>query len=197
MLTLIRRLHLYLGLALVPWFLMYGVTSVAFSHGRWLASAVFDDGRPDWTTRFERPYTAPVPPGEQLRPFGEQLIRDTGIAPGAFGVYRNGNRVNVYRFDFWNATQIVYSPSEGRLRVEDRRFRWDYFLTGLHARGGFVQSSALHTAWGVLVDLACAGLLFWIASGLLLWWHVPGHRSWGSIALAAGWLSFGIFLWKL
>jgi hypothetical protein len=29
---LLRRLHLYLGLSLSPWFLIYGVSSVVFNH---------------------------------------------------------------------------------------------------------------------------------------------------------------------
>ena len=29
-----RRLHLYLGLALLPWFFMYGISSVPFAHNQ-------------------------------------------------------------------------------------------------------------------------------------------------------------------
>ena len=29
-----RRLHLYLGLCLLPWFLMYGASSIPFAHGQ-------------------------------------------------------------------------------------------------------------------------------------------------------------------
>lgn len=32
---LIRRVHLYLGLVLVPWVLLYGATAVLFNHGDW------------------------------------------------------------------------------------------------------------------------------------------------------------------
>ena len=32
---LIRRIHLYLGLTLVPWVFLYGITAILFNHGDW------------------------------------------------------------------------------------------------------------------------------------------------------------------
>ena len=29
-----RRVHLYLGLALLPWFFMYGISSLPFAHNQ-------------------------------------------------------------------------------------------------------------------------------------------------------------------
>ena len=33
---IIRRVHLYLGLALIPWLLLYGATALLFNHGSWM-----------------------------------------------------------------------------------------------------------------------------------------------------------------
>jgi len=35
-LKLVRRVHLYLGLALLPWVLLYGLTAVLFNHASWM-----------------------------------------------------------------------------------------------------------------------------------------------------------------
>lgn len=184
-----RRLHLYLGMALLSWFAMYGITAIPFAHNTW-----FGKGGPVWTPRFDRPYAIEVPPGGELRPTAAAVLRDNGL-DGAFGASRDKQgRLQIYRFDFRGATRLTYDPGRKRLLAEDRGFRWSSFLTGMHARGGFEQPGPLHKAWGVLVDLVCVGMLLWIASGIYMWWPVSGHRPWGWLALAAGALSFTLFL---
>lgn len=37
---LVRRVHLYLGLALLPWVLLYGVTALLFNHSDWMSESV-------------------------------------------------------------------------------------------------------------------------------------------------------------
>jgi hypothetical protein len=189
-----RRVHMYLGLFLLPWFFAYGLSSVPFSHPRW-AQAIY--GQPVWTLRFERSYQLPMPPDAALKEIGNAIAREAGIE-GTHGAYRpNPNRINVYVHTFWKASQISYDTEKKILRAEDRRFRWDHFLTGLHARGGFQHDSLLDDAWAVAVDVVCAGFLIWIASGLYMWWHVPRHRNWGWLALGGGAGVFAALLWIL
>jgi hypothetical protein len=83
------------------------------------------------------------------------------------------------------------------VRAEDRRFRWDQFLTGMHARGGFDQGDLLASSWSVVVDLVQVGILFWIASGLIMWWELRGHRRWGLVAILGGVASFVFFTARL
>jgi hypothetical protein len=189
-----RRLHMYLGLFLLPWFFVYGLSSVPFSHPG-LGQSVY--GRPSWTLRFERPYELPVAADAPLKEIGAAIARDAGVE-GTYGAYRpNAARINVYVHTFWKATQITYDTEKKILRAEDRGFRWDHFLTGFHARGGFQHDNFLNDAWAVVVDLVCIGFLIWIATGLYMWWHIPRHRNWGWLALGSGAASFAIFLWLL
>lgn len=62
----------------------------------------------------------------------------------------------------------------------------------MHARGGFEQQVPA-TSWSVVVDLVCLAIIVWIASGLYMWWHAPGQRRWGWIAIAAGSATFVLF----
>ncbi len=186
-----RRLHMYLGLALSPWFLAYGVSSAVFAHPRWGESVY---GQPVWKVRFERPYALPISPNAGLPELGATLVRASGIG-GTYGAYRpDPDRINVYVHTFWTATQITYDLNTKMLRAADQQFRWDHFLTGLHGRGGFEHSGVLDDAWAVMVDIVCAGFLIWIASGLYMWWGIPRHRGWGLLALGTGAVSFGVFL---
>jgi hypothetical protein len=188
-----RRVHLYLALLLLPWMVMYGVSALPFAHASFFEQ-LNESTSPDWSLRFERPYHQVIPEEADLRQVGAEMLHANGLE-GSFGVYRgSAQTINVYLFDFWSATRLTYFFDEGRLRAEDRRFRWDHWLTGMHARGGFQQASWLDDAWAVVVDLACLGLLVWIASGLYMWWEVRHLRAWGLLALGGGLLSFLVFL---
>jgi hypothetical protein len=49
-----RRLHLYLALVLLPWVVMYALSSLVFSHERLISRLT--GGVDEWTLRFEKPY---------------------------------------------------------------------------------------------------------------------------------------------
>ncbi len=194
-----RRTHLYLGLALLPWFFMYGISSVPFAHTQFFEQRDAAKGLPLWTLRSDR-VTDVRPPNDDkaLRAFGGELLREAGISGTAFGTYRqSANQINVYSYSFWKSTQLKYYVDQKRVTVEDRRFRWDQFLTGMHGRGGFEQEGLLDRSWSVVVDLVCLGIIVWIASGLYMWWGLPGHRGWGWIAILAGVISFVGFTLQL
>ncbi len=188
-----RRTHLYLAMFLLPWFLVYGISSIPFSHHSYFRE-LYRDGIPQWTVRFERDYDRPVPHDANLRKVGAQILQDVGLE-GAFGINRpNKRRLSIYLFDFWSSTRLTYYIEEHRLKAEDRRFRWDQFFTGLHARGGFQQDAFLNDLWAVVVDIVCVGFLIWIASGIYMWWELRHTRLWGALALGGGIVSFLTFL---
>ena len=191
-----RRAHLYLALVLLPWFLMYGVSSIPFSHNQYFEERDKAKCLPLWTKRFERSYDIAIPDGPELRAVGNQILKDTGLE-GAHGTYRqSANQVNVYIYTFWKSTQVKYFINEKKLIAEDRRFRWEHFLTAMHAKGGFDQGG-LHNLWGVVVDLVCLGMFLWVFTGIVMWWTLPFARIWGWLAILSGSLSFAWFLWRL
>lgn len=194
-----RRTHLYLGLFLMPWVLLYGVSSIPFSHSAYFDARDKAKGLPNWTQRFERAYDVPVPEGD-LRPLAQRVVADAGLAGlnSSYGAYRQSpEQINVYVYTFWKSTQLKYFVKEKRLVCEDGRFRWDHFLTGMHAKGGFEQDGFLHDSWAVVVDLVGLAFLLWVFSGIYMWWHLPALRGWGWAALLGGCATFGLFVWLL
>ena len=184
-----RRTHLYLALALIPWFLIYALSSLAIQH-----RTLFADGaKPQWTPRFERPYNREIPPDADLRQIGAQILEDAGIE-GLFRVRRHPQRLQINRFDFFSQTRLTYFIAEDRLQAEDQRFALDQFLIWMHIRAGFQQESLLSDLWAVVVDIVCLGLLVWVASGLYMWWLLPQTRRWGVLALGGGLVSFLAFV---
>ena len=194
-----RRLHLYLGMALLPWFFMYAISSVPFAHNQFFEQRDAAKGLPLWTLRAERTIDIPVPEDTAgLRAFGGTLLEDAGVEATSYGTYRHSpTQVNVYAYSFWTSTQLKYFIDQKKLTVEDRRFRWDHFLTGMHARGGFEQEGFLQLSWSIVVDIVCVSMIVWIASGLVMWWELPGQRRWGWVAILAGTASFLFFTLRL
>ena len=194
-----RRIHLYLGLALLPWFFMYGVSSIPFAHNQYFQGRDAATGVPLWKVRSEGPLDISIPEdNEQLREFGATVLRKVGIEDRAFGAHRSGpHQVTVYTFTCWKSSQIGCAAAENTFTVPDRRFRSDQFLTGMHARGGFEQEGVLNDSWSVVVDIVCVGMFLWIASGLYMWWGLRGHRGWGWLAIASGAASFAWFTVRL
>jgi hypothetical protein len=194
-----RRTHLYLGLALLPWFFMYGLSSIPFAHSQYFDARDAAKNLPLWTMTMDRTVDLPVPADEEkLRTFGARAMQEAGLRNTSFGVYRqNPNQINVYAYSFLKSTQLKYFVDTKRLTVEDRRFRLDHFLTGMHARGGFEDERLLVRSWSVIVDLVSVAMIVWIASGLYMWWSLPGHRRWGWIAIGAGTAAFVLFTMRL
>jgi hypothetical protein len=194
-----RRLHLYLGLGLLPWFFMYGISSVPFAHSQFFDKRDAAKNLPLWTLRSEQSIDLRIPDDpEALRTLGASLLKQASIEGTSFGTYRQGpNQVNVYSYSFWTSTQLKYYADQKKLTVEDRRFRWDHFLTGMHARGGFEQEGFLADSWSAVVDVVCLGMILWIVSGLYMWWGLPSQRRWGWIAILAGTASFVAFTMAL
>jgi hypothetical protein len=196
---LLRRVHLYLGLVLLPWLFMYGVSSLPFTHNQYFNARDAAKGLPLWTVRAEKPFAEPVPQEQAaLRAWGRRLLDENGVKAPNFGVYSpNPNSVQVNAFSFLKSSRIVYTVDQRKITIEERRFRFDQFLTGLHARGGFEQDGFLQDAWGVVVDIVCVAMILWIATGYYMWWGVSGHRRWGWLAILAGIGSFALFTLKL
>ncbi len=194
-----RRVHLYLGLFLTPWVLMYAVSSIPFAHNVFFEQRDKALNLPLWTKTFEGAYDlGPIPEAGSLRPLAAKVARDFRLQDESFGAYRpNPQQLIVYVHTFWRATQLRYYVNEKRIVVERRRFRWEHFLTGMHARGGFEDHRFFPVAWSLVVDLVCLGFLLWIVSGIYMWWSLPGLRNWGWVAVVGGMLSFILFLWRL
>ena len=177
-----RRTHLYLALLLLPWFFMYGLSSLPFNHQE-ATTAIF--GQPEWRTRFERPYDMEILPGADLQEVGAQIMRENGLE-GRFRASRpNPDQIDVSIPRFITPTRVRYYPAERRLVVAERGFNWPAVLTGMHARGGFEHGSLLGNAWAIVVDLVSVGMLLWIVSGLIMWWDLRQTRGWGFVALGS------------
>jgi hypothetical protein len=180
---------------LLPWVFMYAVSAIPFAHNKLFEERDRASGEPLWTVRFERPYDAPIPEERDAqREFARILLADLGIDAPNFGAYLpNPNTLHAIAYSFLESTRAVYRADRRTVTVEDRRFRMDQFLTGMHARGGFVQDGILPKVWGAIVDLVSLAFIAWVITGWLMWWQIRSTRRWGAIALIGGAVAFAVF----
>ena len=193
-----RRTHLYLGLALLPWLLMYGVSSAIIIH--------FNPIQPlPRELVFEKPYEKPVDlKGAnnanntlELRAAAERILKDLDMEGGFWADKPNSDTLHIDRFSFGGNTSLTYSAKKQTIKAEHQKMRIPQFIQRMHFRGGYIQPDFGNKSWGVFVDLACFAILIWVVSGLIMWWQLPRLRTWGTLALAGGVLSFVVLIWAL
>jgi hypothetical protein len=184
----VRRAHLYMGLFLLPWVVMFGVSSIPLNHATSQTPVT-------WTQVAEHRFKAPLPaPGANLRPLGRDMMNAAGVSGGYFVNRANPRQVNVNHPHFITPVRIIYYADRGTLTVEHRDFSPRQFLTGLHFRGGYDMGGFWDSVWALLVDVVSVGLILWILTGIYMWWNLPSTRAWGWLALGLGAVSFAVII---
>src|SRR5215813_15449298 len=103
-----RRSHLYMGLFLMPWLLMYGVSSFIVIHQPWFRK----DKEIVWEPLFEKAYTQPVSDDGDLRAAAQGILKNCDLE-GAFWANKpNSDTLEIDRFSFWGSTRLKYSRQE-------------------------------------------------------------------------------------
>ncbi len=181
---LFRRTHLYLGLLLIPWLLVYALSTFVFNHGEHFRA--YRAAEPLWHPLWEKDYTFEAPSDVAgLRVATQRLLKDHGLS-GAFAARRQGQRLNINVQNFWHPRRVTYDFTTKKLRAEERRSTALDVLVRLHERTGYNQGGLLNKLWALVVDLFCVATLVWIGTGLYLWWKLSATRTWGWLALGGG-----------
>ena len=188
-----RRTHLYSGLFLLPWLLMYGVSSFLVIHQSWFRS----EKAPAWELLFEKEYRRPVSDKEDLRTSAQAILKDCNLEGAFWANQPNPDTLRIDRFSFWGSTRLTFSLKEQRLKAERQRVRLPQAVIRMHFRGGYLQPTIWDKLWGLIVDVTCLGVLIWVGSGLYMWWRLARLRLWGAAAIAGGICSFLLLIWRL
>jgi hypothetical protein len=188
---------MYLALFLMPWMLMYALSTLAMNH-RALFEESHGPGPAPFEIESERSYDASFPPDAPPAAVGALILRDLGME-GRFGARRidDGKRLVINRNDPVTPRRITYAPAERKLVVERQTFRTNAFLEQLHRRRGYGSGFALDDAWAGSVDLVIVAMVFWVASGIWMWWEIRVARWWGAAAALFGLLLFLLFLFTI
>ncbi len=186
-----RNLHLYLGLFVSPFVLVYAVSAIQLNH-----SLMPWGGRsaPTAPTRTMRIVVTNADDGLAV---AREVRRQVGIAGEIGYVNRKpgGSRVSFPIEWPGHVTHVKVDLTAGVATIEQQDTgAWDAMVY-LHKMPGphnaSIRGNWLYTrVWGWLADATVYLLLFLTASGVYLWTVIRADRSTGLRVLAAGVLSF-------
>ena len=189
---LVRQTHMYLALFLVPWMLMYALSTIGMNHREFLQE-LYGGKLVTWEKEREQICRSTFSADASPELIAGQVMRELKLEGNyTASVPKNGKDIIIVRTDAITPRRITYTPADGKLLVEKQHFRTQPFLESFHRRHGYQSSFKIDDAWSGSVDLAVFGMIFWVASGLWMWWEMKVTRL-----LGAGFALVGVGLFTL
>lgn len=190
---LFRRSHLYLGLLLLPWTIIYAVSTLFFNHSKAYGHGARSAAQ--WQILWEKPYALDIPATDDaLRDTASRVLAENNLG-GPFGVLKQGGRLVINLPRFVEPRRVIFDPATQTLKAEERTHNsTGEIFARLHTRTGYNRGGALSVVWAVMVDLFCFATFLWAITGLYLWWKLDFTRTWGLIAVAGGIASIVVLL---
>jgi hypothetical protein len=187
---------MYLGLFFFPWILMYSLSTLVMNHRAFFA-ARYGEGPVPFEKERDLVYDATFPEAADLKVISRQILTSVGL-DGAHNVSRRKDGVIVInRNDLVTPRRLTYAPADRTLVIERMQHRTNALLERFHRRRGYATGYWLDTVWAVSVDVAIAAMVFWVLSGLWMWWEMKVTRGYGAAAVLGGVGLFSMFLLTL
>jgi hypothetical protein len=196
MLRLVRRVHMFTGLFLGPWMLIYALSTLVMTHREYVGS-FYSTKNPQLVLERELEYSRSFPTNATREEIAGQILRDVGL-DGTHSVSggRNGKPLVVTRNHARTPRRITLDAARNKLTIQREEFRATNCLERMHRRRGY-NSYWLENCWGFTVDAAVVAMSFWSLSGVWMWWGLKPTRVFGALALGAGLATFAVFLWLI
>ena len=182
MFTLMRNIHLGLGLACVLMALVFAVSSLVIIYRPWLETAPVKS-----ETVVQLSQDAAASPRAAAR----ELMARHGLAGDLAQIEEEGDSVSFRIGRPGEAADVTYTPASGEARVVVTRQGALETLVHLHTNHGFWHEYAPANLWAIIAFLASAGLLLLGATGIYLWFAHHSERLIGGILLGSG-IIFGL-----
>jgi len=187
----LRWIHLYTGLFLLPWILVYGTSAFCLNHNQWFIKKL-NITPPHWEVVREVDFTPddtfPREPSQQAQAIVKMVDLD-----GAHRILGKptANQMIINRICASGNYRITWRRPRSLVIVEKQKsFSYYRLMHFLHFRGGYGQPYFAHITWAVIVDVVAVSMWLWVISGVYLWWRRTRKLALGVVCLAAGLLSF-------
>ncbi|MDP3069380.1 MAG: hypothetical protein Q8N18_03785 [Opitutaceae bacterium] len=191
---LIRRTHMYLALFLTPWMIIYALSGLFLNHGEFVRR-LYGGSFGAFEKVDDRPYATVFSADADHRMIGGQILAELGLA-GSFIIQRDSTpaRLIINRAKPFVVHRVTYFRPEARLLIEKMTPAAPALINRAHFRHGYDQPFLASKIWGFVVDLVIVGMVFWVASGVIMWWEIKPARAWGAACAIVGFGLFGVLL---
>jgi hypothetical protein len=190
---LVRRVHMFTGLFLAPWMLMYALSTLVMVHREFVGS-FYSSKNPAMITERELDYSRSFATNTTREAIAQQILLDLGM-DGAHSVSggRDGKPLAIQRQHALAQRRVIFDTEQRKITIEREEFRASTVLDRMHRRRGYRQPYALDDTWGFTVDVAVVSMVFWSLSGIWLAWELKTTRLWGALSLSVGLGLFALF----
>jgi hypothetical protein len=143
----------------------------------------------------EQAYDGVFPEQAGVQQVAEQILAGLNLE-GTFTANRRtrDGAVVINRMDPIAPRRITYEPAAKKITIERVPWETRAYLERMHRRRGYQYDRPLEDAWAFSVDLFIAAVIFWVFSGVWMWWELKTTRRWGALAAVGGIGLFGVFL---
>jgi hypothetical protein len=176
MYTIIRNIHLFLGLLCFSFLLMYSVSAVQMSHVEWFSMQ---------PTVTEREVAVSPAISQNPRAFAQHLMQ-----AGMWGELQNvtedaaGFSLRIVRAG--TIHDVAYAAGSPTAEVTTSVAGFMGMLNRLHHTAGFYREQTITDWWAVFVALVSLALLTLGATGVYMWFRLYQERVIGGIFLSIG-----------
>lgn len=188
---IVRWVHLYTGLFLVPWMIVYAASAFCLNHRAWITQH-FNIEPPQWKVVREVDFAPddgfPHAPAEQARAILQRLdLAGAHVIQGQ----PNQDQMTILRICGRGHYRVTWRRQRSVITIEQQQpFSYYRLMHFLHFRGGYGQPYFAHIVWAVVVDLVVISILIWVISGIYLWLRRSRKVVLGWSCLLAGILLF-------
>jgi hypothetical protein len=188
---------MYVALFLTPWILLYALSSLVFNHmgaiSKWYGGNL---------NQFEKveeiEYQDAFAPGTTPAEAAKLILLDLNLDGAHFTQGSpTGERFTIMRQSPFALKRVSYLPKAGKVIVEKQIASLPSMLIRLHMRHGYEQKYGAMKFWALAVELTVFAMLFWIVSGLWLWWELKPARTWGAAFAGFGLGLFAVLLFAI
>ena len=179
---LLRNSHLLMGLFFAPFVLMFGLSSIRFSHNEWFPAT------PEETTM-----SVAVDPAQATSPraLGNLLMEREGYYGFILDIEERDDGFGFLIGRMGTIHHIDYEAGTSQVTVIKRVTPFMGMMNWMHGTFGFDQEFKPNNFWALLMLLTSIGLIALGCTGVYLWFKIHQERRTGSILLFAS-LAFGI-----
>jgi hypothetical protein len=192
-----RWLHLYTGLFLVPWMAIYGTSAIVLNHGKWFNEHFVPPV--EWKVIRELDFTPDesFPTGntpEARKAQAGAILKHVDLDGPHFARPNPPHpKLFIHRASGAGHYMVKWHSDQSRIVVERQQpFSLLRLIHTLHFRHGYDRSYLVPWIWGLIVDVVGVSIWLWLVSGVYIWARRPKRRLLGGICLSAGLVLFAV-----
>ena len=185
MYNVIRKIHLYSGLVILVFLMMYFVSGYVMIHRPWFGgqSGQAAGGRANGK------HSPATPGAREPEPLGARTSSSVSAPrPARTSRRRRGNRGHPIRFNVVRpgTIQQVDIPHDGdAVTITTRRAKTSPACSCNSTASTVTAAGRIWNTFVFFNDLASASCILFALSGIYLWWKTAKRKIWGVLCLAA------------